>query len=500
MTTAQVHDRLYIDGEWVEPSTAATITVRSPATGEIVGSVPEGARADIDRAVAAARRVADSGSWAALSPAERAVYLDRAADLLEARAEEVARLITAEMGSTITFSRTAQVPTPVGNLRYHAELGRTFGFVEERATDVRRTLIRKEPVGVVAAIIPWNVPLMMSVGKVAPALVAGCPVILKPSPEAPLDSFVLAEIFHEIGLPAGVFNLVPADREVSEHLVAHPDVDKITFTGSTPAGRRIASVAGERLARVNLELGGKSGAVVLDDAPVEPTVAKLVSMAFILNGQACMAQTRVIVPKARRAEYAEAFTAEIAALTVGDPMDEATFIGPLVAERQLHRVESYIASGLEEGAQVTVGGKRPADLDRGWYIEPTLFDGVTNSMRIFREEIFGPVLCLSEYDDEDQAVALANDTEYGLSGSVWTADVDHGLDVAARLRTGGVSINGAANAQGAPFGGMKSSGIGREQGPEGLSQFLELKSVALPRLTYDPPAAVIDPPLLEETF
>jgi len=480
MTQPFVREHLYLDGAWVAPATDRVIEVVSPHTEAVVGRVPEASTADVDRAVAAARRVADDGSWASRPPAERGAILDRAADLLEARADEVAELITAEMGCTITFSRTAQVTSPLRNLRYYAELARTTEFVEERRSDGRLTLIRKEPVGVTAAIIPWNVPMMMSVGKVAPALVAGCPVVLKPSPEAPLDSFILAEVFHEAGLPAGAFNLVPADREVSEHLVRHPDVDKVTFTGSTAAGRRIASICGDRLARVNLELGGKSAAIVLEDAPVVETVAKLVPMAFILNGQACMAQTRILVPESRRAEYVDAFAEAIGELRVGDPADETTDIGPLVAERQRDRAEAYIAAGREAGARVVVGGGRPEVMDRGWYLEPTLFDGVTNDMTIAREEIFAPVLCLTSYRDLDEAVALANDSDYGLSGSVWTDDVERGVEVASRIRTGGVSVNGAIQAVGAPFGGMKASGIGREQGPEGLAQFFELKSVAVP--------------------
>jgi betaine-aldehyde dehydrogenase len=342
-------------------------------------------------------------------------------------------------------------------------------------------IVRREPVGVVGAIVPWNVPQFVTMSKLAPALIAGCAIVIKPSPETPLDAFKLAELLDEAGIPKGVVSIIPAGREVGEHLVRHPGVDKIAFTGSTAAGRRIAGICGEQLKRCTLELGGKSAAIVLDDADLEQTVAGLKFASLMNNGQACVAQTRILASRDRYDDVVDAIGGMMGALAVGDPHDAATEVGPLVAERQQERVEKYIALGQEEGAKVEVGGNgRPAGQEKGWYVKPTLFTGVDNSMRIAQEEIFGPVLAVIPYDDPDDAVRIANDSDYGLAGSVWTADVEAGLDIARRVRTGTYGVNQYTMDFMAPFGGYKGSGIGREFGREGLEHYLELKSIAPP--------------------
>jgi acyl-CoA reductase-like NAD-dependent aldehyde dehydrogenase len=340
--------------------------------------------------------------------------------------------------------------------------------------------VRREPVGVVAAVVPWNVPQFVAAAKLAPALLTGCTVVLKPSPESPLDAYILAEITKEAGLPDGVLSILPADREVSEYLVGHPGIDKVSFTGSVGAGKRVMEVAARNLTRVTLELGGKSAAVVLPDADVEEAVAGIVPSAWMNNGQACVAQTRILLPRSRYDEFAEALAAAASALVVGDPLDPATQVGPLVAERQQRRNLDYIRIGQEEGAKILTGGGRPAGLDRGWYVEPTLFGDVDNSMRIAREEIFGPVICLLPYGDESEAVKIANDSDYGLSGSVWTADVERGIEVAKQVRTGTYNVNTFSLDMLGPFGGYKNSGLGREFGPEGYGEYLEHKMIHLP--------------------
>jgi betaine-aldehyde dehydrogenase len=475
-----VHDTLFLDNTWVAPAGTGTIDVISPATEKVIATVPDGTRADIDRAVAGARAAFDHGDWPALSAAERADLMSALSAALQARCDELARTITSENGSPISWSLLGQVFAATMALDYYAGLAREYVFEDARDGLMGPALVRREPVGVVGAIVPWNVPLFTSMLKLGPALAAGCTVVLKPAPETPLDAYLLAECIVAAGFPPGVVNIVAAGRDVGEHLVTHPDVDKVAFTGSTAAGRRIGALCGERLRRVTLELGGKSAAIVLDDADIGSTVEGLVPAAMMNNGQACVAQTRILVPRSRAGELAGALVEAVRGVNVGDPFDPATGIGPLVASRQRDRVEGYIATGTREGATIATGGGRPRGLDRGWYVEPTVFTDVDNTMTIAREEIFGPVVAVIAYDDEDDAVALANDSDYGLAGTVWSADTDRAIDVARRVQTGTLSINGFTLDFNCPFGGRKASGLGRELGPEGLEAYLEAKTISRP--------------------
>ncbi len=476
----RTYRKLFIGGEWVEPSTTATIDVISPHTEEVIARVPEAREADVDRAVAAAREAFDHGPWPRMAPGERADIMERLSAAITARADDIATTITAEMGSPISFSLVGQVMAATMVLDFFTRLAREYTFEDVRPGLLGPTLVRREPVGVAGAIIPWNVPLFVTMLKLAPALAAGATVVVKPAPETPLDAIALAEAIDSAGVPKGVVNIVPAGREVGEHLVKHPGVDKIGFTGSTTAGRRVAALCGERLKRVTLELGGKSAAIVLDDANLDETVSGLIPAAMLNNGQACAAQTRILVSRRRYREVADALATAVHGMQVGDPMDPMTFCGPLVAERQRRRVEGYIAAGKAEGGRIATGGGRPAGLSKGWYVEPTVFVDVDNRMRIAQEEIFGPVVVLIPYDDPDDAVRIANDSEYGLSGSVWTADVARGIEVAKRVRTGTYTVNGFTIEFSGPFGGYKGSGVGRELGPEGLQAYLEYKAINLP--------------------
>jgi aldehyde dehydrogenase (NAD+) len=476
------HQRLFIGGEWVEPAGTGTIDVISPHSEELVGRVPEGTKADIDRAVAAARDAFDNGEWPRLSPEERIAAVQKFSEVYAAHIPDMAAVVTEEMGSPITFSNLAQSPAPWMMLNTFLQIAAEYPWEERRqgvlGSDV---IVRREPAGVVGAIVPWNVPQFVIMSKLAPALIAGCAIVVKPSPETPLDAFLMADLLNEAGIPKGVVSVIPAGREVGEHLVRHPGVDKIAFTGSTAAGRRIATICGEQLKRVSLELGGKSAAIILDDADLAATVEGLKFASLMNNGQACVAQTRILASRDRYDEVVDAVSGMVGALAVGDPQDEATEVGPLVAERQQERVEKYIAVGQEEGAKVAVGGNgRPSGLEKGWYVKPTVFSAVDNSMRIAREEIFGPVLAVIPYDDTDDAVRIANDSEYGLAGSVWTGDIDQGLDIARRVRTGTYGVNQYTMDFIAPFGGYKGSGLGREFGVEGLSHYVELKSIVPP--------------------
>jgi betaine-aldehyde dehydrogenase len=473
------HDRLFIGGEWAAPAGTGTIDVISPHTEEVIGRVPEGTEGDIDAAVAAARRAFDEGPWPRMTPAERAEIVGRLSAIYAERQQEMADLCTAQMGSPIMFSVFGQAAIPQMVLQYYVDLAATYTWEEERQGMLGPVTVTQEPVGVVAAIVPWNVPQFTLMLKLAPALIAGCTVVAKPSPETPLDTYLLAEWIREAGIPEGVVNFVPAGREVGAYLVAHPDVDKVSFTGSTAAGRKIGAVCGEQLKRCTLELGGKSAAIILDDADLASTVEGFKLASLMNNGEACAAQTRILASRRRYDEVADALATMVGGLAVGDPADYGTEIGPLVAKRQQERVENYIRIGQDEGAKLITGGlDRPHD--RGWYVAPTVFGDVGNDMRIAREEIFGPVLVLIPYEDEADAVRIANDSDYGLGGSVWTSDVDHGVDVARRIRTGSCGVNMYTLDPNTPFGGYKNSGMGRELGPEGMRAYLEHKSIPHP--------------------
>jgi aldehyde dehydrogenase (NAD+) len=468
--TIQTRDRLFIGGEWVEPAGAGMIDVLNPATEEVIGRIPEGTAEDADRAVLAARAAFDD--WAALSPYDRAGLCAAIAAKLDERGDELVALITAELGMPIALSRMIQVGLPSMTFAAMPELVEQIEWEEE----VGNSLIVREPAGVVAAITPWNYPLHQIANKVAPALAAGCTVVLKPSEVVPLNAFVLAEICEAVGLPPGVFNLVTGTGPVvGEAIVSHPQTDMVSFTGSTRAGRRVSELAAQSVKPVSLELGGKSPNVILDDADLEQAVTDGVAKCFLNSGQTCSALTRMLVPR-DRLEQAERIAAVVAdeAFTPGD------VLGPLVSEAQRERVRGYIEKGIAEGAKLVTGGAEPPEgLDSGYFVRPTVFSEVTPEMTIAQEEIFGPVLAIMPYDDEQDAIRIANDTVYGLAGGVWSADEERAKRVAARIRTGQVEINGGAFNPLAPFGGYKQSGHGRELGRYGLEEFLVAKALQL---------------------
>jgi aldehyde dehydrogenase (NAD+) len=477
------YDKLFIGGEWVSPGSAARIAVRSASTEEQIGEAPQAAEADVDAAVAAARRAFDDPSgWSQWEPAGRAAALERLAAELEARAQEIGRLVSEQNGMPIALSPIIEGMTPVGTLRYMVSLLAGSPVEEETSRFLGGDLIiRHEPVGVVGGIVPWNYPQTLSSFKYAPALAAGCTIVLKPSPETVLDSYVFAEAVLAAGLPPGVINIVPGGRDIGAYLVQHRDVDKIAFTGSTAAGRQIAEVCGRLLRPVSLELGGKSAAIILDDADLDLGAIgqNLFAATLVNNGQTCYAGTRILAPRSRYAEVVDSFAAFASSLPVGDALDPATLIGPLVSERQRDRVERYIAKGSSDGARLVAGGGRPAGLDRGWFVEPTIFADVDNKSTIAQEEIFGPVLSVIQYTDVDDAIRIANDSDYGLGGSVWTSDQDRARDVVRRVRTGTMGINSYLPDPAGPWGGVKSSGIGRELGPGAVAAYQQLKTVYL---------------------
>ncbi len=481
MTTID-YPQLYIGGVWTAPAGHDTIAVHSATTEDRIGSVPRGIEADIDAAVTAARTAFDAGDgWASWDPKERADVLEKFAAELETRGAETARRVSMQNGMPIWLAQNFEAAFPPLLLRYYSDLMTSAPVEESRPGMLGGTaLVSKQPVGVVGAIVPWNVPQGISFLKLAPALAAGCSVVLKPAEETVLDAFLMAEAAAAAGLPEGVLNVVPGGREVGACLVEHPGVDKISFTGSTPAGRWIAETCGRLLRPVTLELGGKSAAIVLDDADLAASMEQFFGVTLLNNGQICWLNTRVLVPRSRYTEIVDTITDLAGSLKVGDPLDPETKLGPLVSKRQRERVEGYIAKGKSEGARITTGGSRPAGFDRGWFLEPTIFADLDNNATVSREEIFGPVLSLIPYSDEQEAVAIANDSVYGLGGSVWSSDPERAANVARLVRSGTVGVNHYVNDPVAPFGGIKQSGMGRELGPEGLNPFQVYKTIYLP--------------------
>jgi aldehyde dehydrogenase (NAD+) len=475
--TTRSFDKVYIGGSWRKPATDDVIEVISPITEELIATIPAASPADVDAAVAAARRAFDDGPWPRMTPAERAGYLRRVRDEVRARCPEMEVTFTEEIGAPAAVSQAFHTGFSVSMWDDATTLHERVGFEERRTWDGGEALIVQEPVGVVATIIPWNGPVSAMALKLPPALIAGCTVVVKPAPEGPVNTLLMAEALEAAGLPEGVISVLPGGREVGEHLVTHPGIDKVAFTGSTAAGRRIMSLCGDRITRLTLELGGKSAGIVCDDIPLDQVLPTMLPNGFGHSGQVCAATTRLLVSKARHGEFVDAVADVLRSLPIGDPREEGTAIGPLAAERQRTRVEEYIASGREQGARVVTGGGRPDHMTRGWYVEPTLFADATNEMRIAREEIFGPVLTVIPYADVDEAIAIANDSDYGLSGSVYTLDRELGEKVARRVRTGQMFVNDATMCVTQPIGGFKQSGLGREGGVDGVHAYFETKMI-----------------------
>jgi aldehyde dehydrogenase (NAD+)/betaine-aldehyde dehydrogenase len=468
-----VRDALYIDGAWVPPTGKETLEVFDSTTEDVFATIPAGTAADIDRAVDAAARAFPA--WSTMAPKDRGAFLQKVADGLQARASEIADVITTEVGMPRSMTEIFQVGLAIGEFAGNAERATTYVWQEE----IGNSLVIREPVGVVGAITPWNFPLYQIALKVAPALAAGCTVILKPSEVAPINAFILAEVIHEAGLPKGVFNLVTGlGPVVGEAIAQNPLVDKVSFTGSTRAGKRVMELCAQTLKRVSLEMGGKSANIILEDADLSQAIPAGVFGCYLNSGQVCSAPTRMLVPRSKLAEVEELARTAATGFAPGDPTAPTTALGPLVSAVQRDKVRTYIKKGVEEGATLITGGpEAPAGLEKGYFIQPTVFSNVTNDMTIAREEIFGPVLSIIPYDTEEEAVKIANDTEYGLSGAVWGGTQEHAIEVAQKLRTGQVDVNGGAFNPAAPFGGYKQSGIGRERGAFGFEEFVEIKSI-----------------------
>ncbi|HEY1974806.1 MAG TPA: aldehyde dehydrogenase [Pseudonocardia sp.] len=478
-----VQDSLYIGGRWVAPTDPRSLDIVSPHDRSVIGRAVQAVPADVDAAVACARAAFDSGSWSGVAPAERILVLQRLDERRAARGDEIAELITRENGSALWFTRAGQAGLSV-QARAYLTAATHFDWETTASPSTPglpfRTVVRRAPVGVAAAVIPWNSPFSAAYAKLFPALLAGNTVVLKVCGENSLSMHLLAELLDESGLPRGVVSVLPADRATSEHLISHPEVDKIGFTGSTGAGRKIAAIAGQQLKRVSLELGGKSAALVLPDADLATVVEGIKRTSLLNNGEACIAHTRILVHRDRYDETVAHIAAMVAALPVGDPQDPDTYIGPMARPDQQQRVRDYIEIGIAEGARLATGGPHiPKGLEGGNYVTPTVFADVDNTMRIAQEEIFGPVLVVIPYSDEDDAIRLANDSDYGLSGGVWSTDPDHALTVARRIRTGTVGINGQPTSFDGPFGGFKASGIGREYGAAGIAAYTELQTITM---------------------
>jgi aldehyde dehydrogenase (NAD+) len=465
--------QFYIDGKWVAPAAASDFSVTNPATEEIIATISLGGVADINKAVAAAKRAFPSFSETKLE--DRVALLRKIIEGYQSRIEEMAETISHEMGAPMSFTRAAQAPVGLAHLNEVVRILGYFQFEEMHGT----TMMRKEPIGVCGFITPWNWPMNQIVCKVAPAIAAGCTVILKPSELAPLSAYLFAQILDEAGVPAGVFNMVNGDGPiVGAAIAAHPDIDMVSFTGSARAGVAVAQAAAPTVKRVTQELGGKSANIILDDADLEKAVKQGVQSCFRNTGQSCDAPTRMLVPKAKMPAAIVAAKQAAEATKAGNPLSEETHIGPLAGKAQFAKVERLINKGLEEGATLVAGGLgKPDGVAKGYFVKPTVFADVRNDMTIAREEIFGPVLCMIPYEDEEQAIAIANDTPYGLSGYVTSGDMDHARRVAKRIRAGNVHINGARSAFDGCFGGYKQSGNGREWGEAGLEEFLELKAI-----------------------
>lgn len=471
----QVKDRIFIDGEWVEPSGAEPIEVVNPTTEEVIGKIPACSPEDADRAVAAAREAFES--WSQTSQEERAGYIAAIAAGLNERGDEIAATITHELGMPLKLSRIIQVGLPASQFASMPKLMEEVAWEEE----IGNSRVLREPVGVLGAITPWNYPLNQIAAKVAPALAAGCTVVLKPSEVTPLNAFMLAEVVEAAGLPAGVFNLVTGlGPVVGEAIAGHPGVDMVSFTGSTRAGRRVSELASATVKPVAMELGGKSPNLILDDADLEKAVPDGVAKCFLNSGQTCSALTRMLVPRQRLAEAEELAKATAETFTPGDPFESSTRLGPLVSGVQRERVRGYIQKGVDEGARLITGGDEPPEgLDHGFFVRPTVFSEVEAEMTIGQEEIFGPVLAIQPYEGEEDAVRIANSTPYGLAGGVWSADEDRAIAAARRIRTGQIEINGGAFNPLAPFGGYGQSGHGRENGRYGIEELLQVKSLQL---------------------
>ncbi len=480
-------DHFYIGGEWVVPTSTATTSLVSPNTEQVFAVVASAGEADVSRAVAAARNAFDTGPWPRLSSHERAAWLRRLAEALAAWVDVAALAWTEQMGAPYSLAKGA-APFFIKTLDPYIMLADSFAFVQEKPVAPGAGILVYAPVGVVAAIAPWNVPLSIMLNKIGPALLAGCTAIMKPAPETPIEAFILAHCAEAIGLPAGVFNVIAAEREASALLAAHKDVDKVSFTGSAAAGRSIAATCADRIARVSLELGGKSAAIILDDYDVDQAAKSLVDSLCMLAGQNCAALTRIIVSRERHDALAAALKAQCESIKIGNAYDPATQMGSLAMERGRDQVEKFIATGIAEGATLLTGGNRPPNMGPGYFIEPTVFINVENSMTIAQEEIFGPVLCLIIADDVDQAIRIANDSRYGLAGAIYTYDVDKAYVVARQLRSGTISQNAGRADFSIGFGGFKQSGLGREGGLQGLMAYLEPQTILLDSMPSDPEA------------
>lgn len=474
---AQSRDRFFIGGEWVAPASDRTFTLINASTEAEIGTVPEATEADVDAAVAATRKAFAASGWADASPAERAAVMERFMGAIAARGQDIAGLVSAQNGMPVSISGMLEGQFSVGVVQYYTELAKSLGQPDVRPSQMgKQTLVEQSPIGVVAAIVPWNFPVTLALNKIAPAMAAGCTLVIKPSPGTVLDSYLLAEAAVEAGVPAGVLNWVAADRDVGAYLVSHPGVDKVAFTGSTAAGRAIGRACGELLRPVTLELGGKSAAILLEDADIGAFLQGVPTACMLNNGQACYNGTRILAPRSRYADVIDGLVSLAKSLVVGDALDPATHVGPMASAAHRQRVERYIDLGKSE-ARLVAGGARPRGRDKGWFVAPTVFADVDNAARIAQEEIFGPVLSIIPYDGEDDAVRIANDSDFGLGGSIWSADEAHATQLARRVQSGTVGVNGYMPSLGAPFGGVKGSGLGREFGPEAVGAYQNTKSI-----------------------